>query len=148
MPLQKCKIAEHLLIPCTAMSPAPLKGKAMFIISPKLRCMIEMPALYWKLVLWGHCVWISNHLEYFFINRNLNWKKVSFSKPPPTPFRQSPPMQQGSWEPSFQRGKDKQTNVVLKRLPERRQRKTERRQSTVSFNNLWKTGKNIHSAHN
>ena len=32
------------------------------------------------------------------------------------------------------RGKDKQTNVVLKRLPERRQRKTERQQSTVIAN--------------
>ena len=73
-----------------------------------------------------------------FMYRNLNWKKVSFSKPPPTPFRQSPPMQQGSWKPSFQRGKDKQTNVVLKRLPERRQRRTERRQSTVlSLDQMW-----------
>ena len=58
-------------------------------------------------------------------------KKVSFSKRPPTPFRQSPPKQQGSWNHTFLRGKDKQTNVVLKRLPERRQRKTETRQSTV-----------------
>ena len=90
-----------------------------------------MPIIYWNLVLWGHFVCISTHLDNFSINRILNWKKVSFSKPPPTPFRQSPPKQQGSWNHTFLRGKDKQTNVVLKRLPERRQRKTETRQSTV-----------------
>ena len=61
----------------------------------------------------------------------MNLKKGSFSKPTLTPFRQSPPIQQGSWKFSIQRGKHKQTNVGLKRLPERRQRKTERRQSTV-----------------
>ena len=92
-----------------------------------------MPIIYWNLVLWGHFVWISTHLDNFSINRILNWKKVSFSKPPPTPFRQSPPKQQGSWNHTFLRGKDKQTNVVLKRLPERRQRKTETRQSTVFY---------------
>ena len=92
-----------------------------------------MSVLYWNLVLWGHFVWISTHLDNFSINRILNWKKVSFSKPPPTPFRQSPPMQQGSWKPSFQRGKDKQTNVVLKRLPERRQRKTAKQGILLGF---------------
>ena len=35
-------------------------------------------------------------LKTFFINRNMNRKNVPFSKPPLTPFRQSPPMQQGS----------------------------------------------------
>ena len=97
------------------MSPAPLHGKAMFILCPQIWFRISILVLYWNLVLWGHCEWISKHLENFLWIEIWFEKKVSFSKPPPTPFRQSPPKQQGSWNHTFLRGKDKPPNVVLEK---------------------------------
>ena len=76
------------------MTLAPLRGKAMFILWSQNRVRNQITVVYENMVICGCCVQFLSKLENFYINRILNYKKVSFSKPPLPPFRQCPAKQQ------------------------------------------------------
>ena len=66
------------------------------------------------MTIWVSCVQFLSKLDNFYINKILNLKKVSFSKPPLPPFRQCPAKQQGKIL-SFQlRGKTNRQMLCIK----------------------------------